>query len=175
MTFSTFRRALGAAHCADAWRLLGAGIADDAYISTSVTMTHPTHVTIGSGCKLAGTVSLSSWESISFATNVLVNSASIYTADHDIDSPFLDGREQPVTIGDYVWIIHEVVILPGVTVGHHAVLATRAVVTKDVGAYEVVAGNPAKQIGERDASIEYVYVPSGVWRPEGHEARAREL
>lgn len=53
------------------------------------------------------------------------------------------------TIGEYVVIFSRAVILPGVTIGEGAVIGAGAVVTKDVPAWEVWAGNPAKKIGVR--------------------------
>jgi acetyltransferase-like isoleucine patch superfamily enzyme len=53
---------------------------------------------------------------------------------------------QPVTIGDDVWVGANAVILPGVTVGSHSVVAAGAVVTKDVPEHTLVAGVPAKVI-----------------------------
>ena len=52
----------------------------------------------------------------------------------------------PVTIKDDVWIGANAVILPGVTIGSHCVIAAGAVVTKDVSSYSLVAGVPAKEI-----------------------------
>lgn len=52
----------------------------------------------------------------------------------------------PVVIGDNVWIGDKATILPGVTIGDGAVIAANAVVTKDVPAYCVVGGNPARII-----------------------------
>lgn len=52
----------------------------------------------------------------------------------------------PVVIGNNVWIGDKATILPGVTIGDGAVIAANAVVTKDVPAYSVVGGNPAKVI-----------------------------
>ena len=57
-----------------------------------------------------------------------------------------------VTIGDNVWIGDKATILPGVTIGDGVVVAANSVVTKDVPAYCVVAGNPAKivkQVNEK--------------------------
>ena len=53
---------------------------------------------------------------------------------------------QPVTIGDDVWIGANAVILPGVNIGNHCVVAAGAVVTKDVPDNTLVAGVPAKPI-----------------------------
>lgn len=52
----------------------------------------------------------------------------------------------PVIIGNDVWIGDKATILPGVTIGDGAVIAANSVVTKDVPAYSVVAGNPARII-----------------------------
>lgn len=52
----------------------------------------------------------------------------------------------PVVIGDDVWIGANAVILPGVTLGNHCVIAAGAVVTKDVPPHSLVAGVPAKII-----------------------------
>lgn len=54
-----------------------------------------------------------------------------------------------VTIGHDVWIGHGATILPGVTVGDGAVIGAGAVVSKDVGAYEIVGGVPARVLKRR--------------------------
>ena len=56
---------------------------------------------------------------------------------------------KPITIGSDVWIGARVIVLDGVTVGHGAVLAAGAVVTKDVPPYAIVGGVPAKVISYR--------------------------
>ena len=52
----------------------------------------------------------------------------------------------PVTIEDDVWVGANAVILPGVTIGEHCVVAAGAIVTKDVPPHSLVAGVPAKVI-----------------------------
>ncbi|WP_078349660.1 CatB-related O-acetyltransferase [Mucilaginibacter pedocola] len=52
-------------------------------------------------------------------------------------------------IGNDVWIGYEATIMPGVTIGDGAVIASKAVVTKDVAPYTIVGGNPAKLIRKR--------------------------
>lgn len=55
-----------------------------------------------------------------------------------------------VTIEDFVWLGHQVIILPGVTIGEGAIVAAGAVVTKDVPKYAIVGGAPARVIKHRD-------------------------
>ncbi len=54
-----------------------------------------------------------------------------------------------IVIGNDVWIGFEAVIMPGVKIGDGAIIATRAVVTKDVQPYTIVGGVPAKPIRRR--------------------------
>jgi len=60
-----------------------------------------------------------------------------------------------VTIHDYACIGSRVTILPRVTIGYGAVVASGAVVTKDVAPYAVVGGVPAKFIRERSHDLRY--------------------
>ncbi|MFD5213363.1 CatB-related O-acetyltransferase [Microbacterium sp. NPDC058345] len=59
--------------------------------------------------------------------------------------------EQPgdTIVGNDVWIGREATILPGVRIGDGAVVGAGSVVTKDVGPYEIVAGNPTRQVRRR--------------------------
>ncbi len=54
-----------------------------------------------------------------------------------------------IVIGNDVWIGYQAVILAGVTIGDGAIIGSRAVVTKDVPAYTIVCGVPAKPIRRR--------------------------
>lgn len=59
----------------------------------------------------------------------------------------------PVVIGDFVWFGANVSVVPGVTVGEGAIVAMGAVVTRDVPPGAVVAGNPARVVGQRDMTL----------------------
>jgi len=81
--------------------------------------------------------------------------ASILTLGHDPQSPVLEDRGGEVVIGDRVWIAYRAVILPGVTIGEGAVVGAGAVVTRDVAPYAIVAGNPARVVGQRTRNLAY--------------------
>lgn len=77
----------------------------------------------------------------------------IYTATHPLDAQErISGAEfgKPVTIGHNVWIGGRAIINPGVKIGNNSVIASGAVVTKDVPDHVVVGGNPAKIIKQID-------------------------
>ena len=57
--------------------------------------------------------------------------------------------EKGIVIGDGVWIGHGVIILPEVTIGNGAIIGAGSVVTKDIPAYAIAVGNPAKVIRYR--------------------------
>ena len=61
-----------------------------------------------------------------------------------------DAESAPIRIGANVWIGFDCCILPGVTMGECAIVGARSVVTADVPAYTVVAGNPARVIRKLD-------------------------
>ncbi len=76
--------------------------------------------------------------------------ASAYFPGESDDADFFEWRrEHRVHIGHDVWIGHGAIVLPGRSVGTGAVVAAGAVVTKDVPAYTIVAGNPARPIKRR--------------------------
>ncbi len=74
-----------------------------------------------------------------------------------------------IIIGNDVWIGYEAVIMQGVHIGDGAIIGTRAVVTKDVAPYEIVAGVPAKSIKKRfsDATVaELLKIKWWDWQPK---------
>ncbi len=93
---------------------------------------------------------------ITIGKNVSISpEVHIITADHDISTDDIGGRNRPVKIEDFVFIGSRATILPGVTIGEGAVVAAGAVVTKSVGPRELVAGIPARKIGMRTSAFNY--------------------
>ena len=82
----------------------------------------------------------------------------------DDDEIFAWRAEHRVTIGPDVWIGHNAILLPGVSVGVGAVVGAGAVVTRDVPAYSIVAGSPARVIRRRvDEAVEAALLRIAWW------------
>jgi putative colanic acid biosynthesis acetyltransferase WcaF len=75
--------------------------------------------------------------------------AFLCTASHDISDLNRPLVAKPIVVGNGVWIGAQAYVGPGVTIGDCAVVAAGSVVVKDVPAWTVVGGNPAKPIKER--------------------------
>jgi acetyltransferase-like isoleucine patch superfamily enzyme len=65
---------------------------------------------------------------------------------HDLDAARPE-RTEPVRIGDHVWIASDVTVLRGVTIGSHAVIGTRSLVSNDVPPHGLAFGVPARVRG----------------------------
>ncbi len=87
--------------------------------------------------------------------SILTAEVTILTADHDPGDPsFQAAGVRPVLIGHHVFVGTRAMILAGVTVGDGAVICAGSVVTKSVAAYSIVAGSPARVIGQRPENLD---------------------
>jgi len=110
----------------------------------------PWRIKIGSHSVLGDRLFLDGRNGITIGNNVSIGSETrIFTLQHDIDSPTFDTKGGLVVIGDNVYVGSRVMILPDVIIGEGAVLASGAVVTKDVDEWTVVGGVPARFIRAR--------------------------
>ena len=105
-----------------------------------------TRVSIGKFCSIADGVRMQ------LRVNHPVHSPSTYPLARILgvqDSASYEWSAGPITIGHDVWIGQDALILGGVSIGHGAIVAARAVVTKDVPPYGIAAGNPARIVKSR--------------------------
>lgn len=112
------------------------------------------YTTIGKFCSIAANSRINALEHPleRLTTHKLSYRPNEYFRYLGVDQGFRERRQaKKVSIGHDVWIGHGAVILPGVTVGNGAVIGANAVVTRDVGAFEIVAGTPAKRLRLRFA------------------------
>lgn len=127
------------------------------FVGLDVKFLDPWHVSVGDHCVINTRVTIDArGGGVEIGANSDIGAEThIWTLQHDPDDPSHGTKGGAVCIGDHVWIATRVTILPGVTVGRGAVIACGSVVTKDVPARAIVAGVPAKVIGERDNPLEY--------------------
>jgi acetyltransferase-like isoleucine patch superfamily enzyme/predicted O-methyltransferase YrrM len=122
-----------------AWVASGAIIRGNVEIGAESSVNAYAHIAgtvkIGRGCRIAGL-------------------ASIYGFNHGIERTDIPVMYQPITstgvvLHDDVWVGANAVILDGVEIGAHCVVAAGAVVTKSFPAYKIIGGNPARVIRDR--------------------------
>jgi maltose O-acetyltransferase len=79
----------------------------------------------------------------------------ILSMTHLVNSSSFEAVSKAVLIEDYTWLGARCMVMPGVHTGIGSVLAASSVVTKNVDAYTVVAGVPAKKIADRNRNLDY--------------------
>jgi acetyltransferase-like isoleucine patch superfamily enzyme len=105
-------------------------IGNNVFINYGTSIVAASHVRIGNDCLIG--------------THVMVMDCDY----HRVEDKSWDTTGQPIVLEDRVWLANRSIVLKGVTVGHDAVVAAGAVVTRDVPPRSVVAGNPARVVRE---------------------------
>ena len=82
----------------------------------------------------------------------IAQEAYLCTGTHDFNDPSLQLITNPIAVGKNAFIGARAMILPGVSIGDRVIVGAMSVVSKDVPDHQIVAGNPAKKIGERATS-----------------------
>ena len=107
---------------------------------------------------------------VTFGDNCfLAPNVAIYTAGHPIHPDARNSMYEygiDVTIGHNVWIGGNAVICPGVTIGDNCVIGAGSVVTKDVPAWSIAAGNPARVIRKITEEDKQYYFKDWKFDPE---------
>lgn len=124
---------------------------DNAYLEPPFRCDYGSNIKVGKNfytnfnCVILDVNTVTIGDNVLFAPNV-----QIYTAGHPLD---VKGRVEdaiefgyPITIGDNVWLGGGVIVCPGVNIGENTVIGAGSVVTKDIPANVVAAGNPCRVI-----------------------------
>jgi len=135
-------------------------LGEDSWIEPSFRCDYGTHISIGNhffanyDCIFLDVAPTTIGNSVLFGPRVC-----LYTAGHPTDADVRStGLEfgLPITIGDRVWIGGNTVVLPGVTIGQDTIIAAGSIVTKDIPAGVVAAGNPCRvlrPVSEEDKTL----------------------
>ena len=138
-----------------AWRCLllrafGAKVAKGAHPYPSAKIWAPWNLQIGSDSSLGDHVDCYCVDRITIGSGVTVSQYTfLCAATHDYQSPQMPLATAPIVVKDGAWLCAGSFLAPGVTIGQGAVVGARAVVTRDVGDWNIVAGNPAKFVKKR--------------------------
>ena len=103
---------------------------------------------LGQNARLGGTISIG--DDVLMGPDIVMMAMS-----HEFSDIYIpinqqgSTEEKPITIGNDVWLGTRVIILPGVTIGDHSIVAAGAVVTKSFPPYSIIGGVPAKLIKTR--------------------------
>jgi putative colanic acid biosynthesis acetyltransferase WcaF len=144
-------------------RTFGARIGRNARIAPSVRIWAPWNLSVGDEVAIAHDVDCYCVDRLTIGDHATISQYSfLCTASHDLSDPHMRLITAPVTIDSQAWVCAACFVGPGVTLGEGAVAGARAVVTRSVKPWEIVAGNPARFVKQR------------VLQPRASEPRASE-
>jgi acetyltransferase-like isoleucine patch superfamily enzyme len=141
-----------------AYAALGVRLADvrSGVIMLGTEVFAPRRLEIGAGTIVGPRCLLDARGGIKLGRNVNVTGHTRFmTAKHDVHDPDFQAIFDPAVVGDRAWIALGATILGGVTIGEGAVVAANATVTRDVAPFAIVAGTPARPVGERTRDLRY--------------------
>lgn len=136
-------------------RAMGAKVGRRVTIYPGVWIATGRNLVLADDVDLALEVLITSDGGVSIGARTLIGyRAQILSSNHVIPGDrgqiFSSGHEKlPVTIGQDVWIGANAIVVAGVNIGDGAVIGAGSIVTKDVAAFSIVAGNPARFIRSR--------------------------
>lgn len=128
----------------------GALVARDVRFSRRGNLVLDVGAVINNGCRIdnRAQVTVGAHASVSYG-------CVVYTKGHDPQDSGFRTVSAPVVIGPRAWLCSQVLVMPGVTMGEGAVALAGSVVTKDIPAYAMHGGNPAKFVADRRSPMLY--------------------
>lgn len=135
-------------------RLFGARVAEHVHVYPSTGIFMPWNLDLGPWATLGDESFIYNLGHVRFGARATLSyRAHVCAGTHDFSRPDLPLLKPPVSIEDDAWIGTDAFVGPGVKVGRGAIVGARAVVVDDVPPMRVVAGHPARVIGERPAAF----------------------
>lgn len=133
-------------------RIFGARIGHHVQIHPSVRIFIPWNLQLGDWSSIGFDALIYNLGRVTIGSKVTISQrAHLCAGTHDFRDPSMPLLKPPILIGDEAWICADAFVGPSVTVGECAIVGARSVVVKDVAPGDIVAGNPAKMIGNRNS------------------------
>lgn len=131
-------------------RLFGSRIGRGVVLKPSINVKYPWHLTIGDYSWIGEQTWLDSLAPITIGSHCCISQGAYFcTGNHDWSDPAFGLIVKPIVIKDGAWVGARSLVLPGVTIGSHAVVAAGSVIGTDADAYGVYAGNPVRKVKQR--------------------------
>jgi len=123
----------------------------------------PERLVIGRFCQIADGVRFITASANHRHDGISTYPFAVFGGGHVAGRPSMPGPGPDTLIGNDVWIGREAMVMPGVRIGDGAIVAARAVVTRDVPAYAIVAGNPARVVRMRHEAATIARLVAIAW------------
>jgi putative colanic acid biosynthesis acetyltransferase WcaF len=131
-------------------RLFGAKIGRGVYAKPGLRVKFPWYLTVGDYCWLGEDAWIDNLAPVRIGSHVCVSqSAYLCTGNHDWTTPNMKLFRRPIVLEDGSWVGARATVCPGVTLREGAIAAAGSVVTRDIPAFEIWAGNPAAYLKAR--------------------------
>ena len=131
-------------------RLFGARVGRGTHIYNSATIYMPWKFEIGDQSSVGEHAYIYNLGPITIGSRTTISQrAHLCAGTHDFTDPALPLLKPPIVIEDQAWICADAFVGPGVTIGEGAIVGARAVAMKNVGPWDIVAGNPARVVKTR--------------------------
>ena len=131
-------------------RVFGAKIGSRVHIYPTVKITIPWNLTIGDHAAIGDRVIIYNLGMLSIGTAATISQdVHLCGGTHEYRRADMRLIKAPIVIGEGAWLCADAFIGPNVTVGDYAIVGARAVAMRNVKSWTIVAGNPAKKIGQR--------------------------
>lgn len=147
------------------YKMAGMKMGKACHIDMNQYVLAPYKIKLGNNCHINQSCFIDGRAGVEIGNNVSISHyCHLVTGSHDLHSTTFDYIGKSIILKDYVWIGIGATILQGVTIGRGAVVCAGAVVTKNVPDFAIVAGVPAKIIGERNKILDYKCCPPELFR-----------
>lgn len=126
-------------------RIFGAKLGGNCHIYPKAIIWAPWNLVCGCEVGIANDAIIYNQALVTLGNRCVISQGShLCTGTHDYESPGFELYAKPITIGAHAWVAAECFVHPGITIGEGTVIGARSVVTRDMPAWMVCAGNPCE-------------------------------